>query len=360
MESLLRWSVENSVPASSSSGTSTSVTAAGGGQITDSSSLGSAVSGPVAPRQDLDPEIIDLILGKSDAVLMKEALSAAVDRSRSEDERVEALDNFEMLVEQIDNANNIAALRMWEPLQELLNASDSTTSIITQVLWIIGTALQNNPKAQLAYLSISPSPLPTVVRFVTSSDSRAIRSKALYALSGLLKHNSKAVEELDDEMWDGLGAAVTDSEITVRRKMVFLLNALLIPTEVISTEGVSSDSRVGQVPHANSHESHLASPDSVNTSKRTVEALESRGIIKKIVQALVDPVLFGQDGEHSEEDAEFMERVLRLLHTYTVSCARNLPAEENKKVLEYLSRQKTSNLGLAEEELKELSSSLSR
>jgi hypothetical protein len=69
MESLLRWSIENSSPS----------------------------AGPPQPRKDLDPGIIDHILGKPDAVLMKEALTVAVDEGKSEDDRVEALDNLEMV-----------------------------------------------------------------------------------------------------------------------------------------------------------------------------------------------------------------------------------------------------------------------
>lgn len=39
---------------------------------------------------------------------------------------------------------------MWEPLQSLLTSDTSTPPIKTQVLWVIGTALQNNPAAQEA------------------------------------------------------------------------------------------------------------------------------------------------------------------------------------------------------------------
>lgn len=69
MDSLLRWGIENST----------------GG------------SAPTQPRKDLDPGIIDHILGKPDSVLMKEALSIAVDERNAEDDRVEALDNLEMV-----------------------------------------------------------------------------------------------------------------------------------------------------------------------------------------------------------------------------------------------------------------------
>ena len=75
MQSLLRWSIENS---------STQVGAPSNG------------SSP-SERQKLDPGIIDAILGKPDSKQMEEDLAIAVDTTRSEDERVEALDHLEMV-----------------------------------------------------------------------------------------------------------------------------------------------------------------------------------------------------------------------------------------------------------------------
>ena len=79
MDSLLRWSIENSTPRNPDA--------------------------PPPARKDLDPEIIDYLLGKPDAVLMKEALDVALDDKRDDGARIQALDDFEMLVENIDNAN---------------------------------------------------------------------------------------------------------------------------------------------------------------------------------------------------------------------------------------------------------------
>ena len=83
MDSLLRWSIEHSTPRSPDA--------------------------PPPARKDLDPGIIDHLLGKPDAVLMKEALDVALDEKRDEDARVQALDDFEMLAEHIDNANGTDA-----------------------------------------------------------------------------------------------------------------------------------------------------------------------------------------------------------------------------------------------------------
>lgn len=69
MESLLRWGIEHSST----------------GERTD-----------VSQRRDIDPAIIDYILGKPDAQLMKEALELALDISKDEDQRIAALDDLEM------------------------------------------------------------------------------------------------------------------------------------------------------------------------------------------------------------------------------------------------------------------------
>jgi len=54
---------------------------------------------------------------------------------------------------------DLEKLKIWEPLHSLLAAESSTPEIKTQTLWVIGTALQNNPSAQdaVGLLSISQS-----------------------------------------------------------------------------------------------------------------------------------------------------------------------------------------------------------
>ncbi|KAG6864648.1 hypothetical protein C0993_008676, partial [Termitomyces sp. T159_Od127] len=69
MQSLLRWSIENSSGANAE---------------------------PPVQRKDIDPGIIDMILGRPDAELMKEDMGVATDASKTQDERVAALDHLEM------------------------------------------------------------------------------------------------------------------------------------------------------------------------------------------------------------------------------------------------------------------------
>jgi hypothetical protein len=49
-------------------------------------------------RPDLaDPKLFDALMGKSEAQMMREELAVGMDTSREEQDRVQALDNFEMV-----------------------------------------------------------------------------------------------------------------------------------------------------------------------------------------------------------------------------------------------------------------------
>ncbi|KAF9481583.1 Fes1-domain-containing protein [Pholiota conissans] len=330
MQSILRWSIENSTPLDAT-----------------------ASDRPPTERKDLDPGVIDLILGKPDAVQMKEDMDIAMDVNRSEDDRISALDHLEMLIEHIDNANDLEKLKLWEPLQSLLTAESSTPEIKTQVLWVIGTALQNNPSAQDVYLSYNP--LPTLLSFLDNSpsSSTSIRSKAIYTLSGLLKHNSPAVKALsnpDVAGWVKLRNALQDPSISVRRKVVFLLSSLLIPTSpttsspapptalrIADDPNASSSTSVTSVDtpnimtpdqqasssepiFANSHAANLQNPSRTSTSSWTLSALHEYGLLDAVISSIVSPIPYGDDGENVSLDADYEEKAIHVLHAYSVTC----------------------------------------
>lgn len=88
-------------------------------------------------------------------------------------------------------------MKMWSPLLSLLNPSNTNTpSIQTATLWIIGTAIQNNPKAQSDLLNQSPEPISLILNLLKSEDG-GVRSKAMYALSAMLKLHGKALVKFE-------------------------------------------------------------------------------------------------------------------------------------------------------------------
>ncbi|KAG0706248.1 armadillo-type protein [Suillus ampliporus] len=336
MQSLLRWGVENSSPGSA----------------------------PPVPGNNLDPGIIDHILGKPDAQLMKEALQIGVDETQAEDDRLKALDDLEMLVQNIDNANDLKKLKMWEPLHGLLLASGTSDALKMQTLWIIGTALQNNPAAQLAYVDLEP--LPALVRSLSPSyNSAETRSRAVYALSGLLKLNAVAVQQMSAAGgWSALRTSLEDSEIRVRRKTAFLLNTLLMP---ISEDGVDLQSNIS-VPssanapvHPNSHASMLSNPSSISTWSITLAALqnestsEGSSLLDALVSALTEPVPFGPDGE-KDKDEEFQENIIRILYTFVTYYNGRFSAAQKHSLQGFLGGMTQSdNFGLTSGEFEALS-----
>lgn len=230
-DQLLKWSIAQSTPGGGSGDAEADAANHPGIQ---------QIAGDIASgrRPDLaDPALYDALMGKSEAQMMREELSVALDINRPESDRIQALDNFEMLIEQIDNANNITSMKMWEPLLGLLTGSQeshaTSPSIQVATLWIVGTAVQNNDKAQMTVLQFGF--LKPIIDLLVHGSDGQVRSKALYALSGILKHNAKAVLSfIELNGWNALCGALLDPDVSLRRKSAFLVNSLLLQDDSAS------------------------------------------------------------------------------------------------------------------------------
>jgi len=199
--------------------------------------------------------------------------------------------------------------------------------------WILGTAIQNNPKAQREYLSYDP--LPAVVFILSSPDSVAspqTRAKAVYVISNATKHNAGAVRKLSSlGGWGVLKNALKDSSIQVRRKTAFLLNTLLtqdVPalSDVASTtepNAASTNSTTSQISLSTSTTAHSSafssdtSLSSATTDGETRASFSRHGITNALLSALVDPVPHGVDGDEGVDgDPDFEEKGVKCLITY--------------------------------------------
>jgi hsp70-interacting protein len=108
------------------------------------------------PREALNPEILAALMGgPSDADRMKDAMSAIQNPEVDMENKMIAFDNFEQLVENIDNANNMEPLGLWSPLVKLLESEEKDLRMMAA--WCAGTAVQNNVKAQERVSSRSTS-----------------------------------------------------------------------------------------------------------------------------------------------------------------------------------------------------------
>lgn len=184
LSNLLQWSIENTVPNDS----------------------------PQANPRTLDPELLaSLMGGPSDADLMKSSMATIQSPDTPHEEKLVAFDNFEQLIEQIDNANNLEALGLWTPLVELLGteaASDDETKtsesadLRRMAAWCVGTAVQNNPKSQERALLVGV--IPHLVRLATEDANSNVRRKAVYGLSSEVRNYQPGLDEVLKYLPDSL------------------------------------------------------------------------------------------------------------------------------------------------------------
>lgn len=203
MNTLLKWSIENS-DASLQNGSGSNGAAPTGVRAIDNSdakdidtSVEDASRGPTR----LDPGILDAVFGgPSDAELMKASMSVIVDPEVSLENKLTAFDNFEQLIEGIDNANNMKNLGLWAPLIETLESPE--IQLRRMACWCIGTAVQNNEKAQETALEVGA--MTRLARLATGrradgeagkeedsasgDDEKNLRRKACYAISSAIRN----------------------------------------------------------------------------------------------------------------------------------------------------------------------------
>lgn len=137
LNSLLKWSIENSAnPTPQSADKADSQEGDGKGNNINADALRALMGGP------------------SDAQLMKESIAAIQSHDISLENKLIAFDNFQQLIEQIDNANNMHVLGLWTPLLDLLESEEA--ELRRYAAWCMGTAVQNNVKAQETVGSCPP------------------------------------------------------------------------------------------------------------------------------------------------------------------------------------------------------------
>jgi len=176
MNELLKWSVENSTTTANDP------------------------SAAPPTNRHLNPDALNALFGgPSDADLMISSMAAikSSDPDISLEDKLVAFDNFEQLIENLDNANNLEPLALWTPLLECL--ADKEKEIRMMAAWCVGTAVQNNEKSQERLLAMNG--IPALVKLATGKEEGGkVRRKAVYALSSAARNYQPAMDVLTGEL----------------------------------------------------------------------------------------------------------------------------------------------------------------
>ena len=214
LNELLRWGIENSVPSTTNDAPSapTGATAVRAIEERPSAPYNSttpaattngsngAVASPAPAKSDLTPEVLEALFGgPSEADLMKAAIEVITDASPDNtlENRLVAFDNFEQLIESLDNANNLEKLDLWRPLLGLLEHEER--ELRRMAAWCVGTAVQNNEKTQERLHALGG--IEPLVKLATHEDeTEAVRRKAIYALSSAVRNHQPAMDKAAEEL----------------------------------------------------------------------------------------------------------------------------------------------------------------
>ncbi|KAF3935592.1 hypothetical protein ABW19_dt0203842 [Dactylella cylindrospora] len=143
------------------------------------------------PRLDQEALAQLLLGGKDDATLMVEAMQCISDPSASLENREIAFDNLEQLVENLDNANNLENLNLWDPLVKQLDSADKEMRFMAA--WCVGTAVQNNEKSQVNFHKTEA--IERLVELALTDKASDVRSKAVYAISSYVRNYQDGMDQ---------------------------------------------------------------------------------------------------------------------------------------------------------------------
>jgi hsp70-interacting protein len=178
LNSLLQWGIENS-----------------------SASNPNPNPNPTQPTQSLETSksrglnaqaLAQLMGGPSDADLMREAMTVIQHPESTLESKATAFDNLEQLVESIDNANNLTPLGLWDPLVAQLSSIEA--ELRKMAAWCIGTAVQNNVKAQERLLEADA--ISVLCRLAVEDEDEGVRRKCVYALSSEIRNYQPGMNEV--------------------------------------------------------------------------------------------------------------------------------------------------------------------
>lgn len=127
-----------------------------------------------------DSELLNDLFRKYDETLTSKHL----DKHAKYQQIINYLEDIDYLVHQIDNANEFIRQNGFNKIL-YKNFNSSSTKIKCQVLNILGSATQNNPKVQI--YALETGSIDKILRILALETNNQVLSKAVFAISSLLR-----------------------------------------------------------------------------------------------------------------------------------------------------------------------------
>ncbi|XP_042300934.1 nucleotide exchange factor SIL1 isoform X1 [Sceloporus undulatus] len=137
------------------------------------------------PIEKLKEEFRELNLHlETDSEIMIKLINTFNSSASTLEEKIRALYDLEYYVHQVDNAKDLLSLG---GLQLLINGLNSTEPLMKEYIsFVLGAALSSNPSVQVA--AVEGGALQKLLVILATDQSLAVKKKALFALSSMLRH----------------------------------------------------------------------------------------------------------------------------------------------------------------------------
>lgn len=170
--------------------------------------------------------------GVDEPTLMRQSIEVVESDASNEDKEV-ALENFEMLIENLDNANNIENLKLWDSIIKLLEDSNTPLAMKTLAASIVGIAVQNNPQCQADFLKYDG--FKVLLENLAASDI-GFRLKVLFAISSIVRNNKDSIKYFNKyNGWNAFEHDFVNHKVDIRLLSVLssiLTNETLFKSEI--------------------------------------------------------------------------------------------------------------------------------
>jgi hypothetical protein len=175
------------------------------------------------PPPQIDRKWMDILL-TSETEKMKKALATFLDANTTLDDRKDALDEINEYCERIDSANDLPKINGLNPI--IHATTDPSSDIRWRAAFVLGTCAQNNPEFQNKLFESGG--IAALLQLLGTNETPEVRSKALFALSGVLRNNSNNCNAFS--RMNGFSTLVRSfrgTDVSFRRKLAFILNNLV-------------------------------------------------------------------------------------------------------------------------------------
>lgn len=127
-------------------------------------------------------EGVDIFV-KNDIEVITQHIEMLNSTSSSLAEKEHSLEELEYYVHQIDNARDLDSIGGLSLVIKLMNSTEPT--LVSRATYVLGSATQSNPQVQQA--ALKQGALPLLLRLLSKREPMAVRKKAMYALSSLIR-----------------------------------------------------------------------------------------------------------------------------------------------------------------------------